>query len=112
MVLWALHHANDNRDTVPIRIALEYSPEMPMWRYLRDVIAPACGLMYLDGTVRAKVHTPELRVVFNNEVTGVQLGTLVRDCDFIVISPWPRDNITMRSLEGNARELVHGMAVE
>ncbi len=103
MVLWVVHH---DRDAVMDRTALEYTPEMPMWRYLRDVIAPACGLVYLDGTVRAKVHTPELRVVFNNEVNAAPLGSLVRDWDSLVISPWPKDGITVRSLEGNACELL------
>jgi hypothetical protein len=102
MVLWVMHY---DQLTASDRTALEYDPNMPMGRFLRDVIAPACGLVYVDGTVLAKVHTPELRVVFNNEVSAVTLGSLVRDWDCLVISPWPKDGITVRSLQGNARDI-------
>jgi len=53
--------------------------------------------------VLAKVHTPELRVVFNNAVSAQPLGSLVRDYSALVVSPWPKDGITVRSLLGNAR---------
>jgi hypothetical protein len=85
------------------RIPVQYDGEMPMWRFLRDVIAPECGLEYVDGTVRAKVHTPELRVVFNNECRELPVKTLLGDWGELVVSPWPKDTITIRSLEGNAR---------
>ena len=75
---------------------------MPMWRFLRDVVAPECGLEHVDGTVLAKVHTPELRVVFNNDVRDCLLHTLVCDWSELVISPWPKDTVTILSLEGNA----------
>jgi hypothetical protein len=84
------------------RTQLEYYGEMPMWLFLRDVLAPTCGLDCVDGTVLAKVHTPELRVVFNNDLRGKQLKTIIDDWSVLVVSPWPQDSITIRSLEGNA----------
>ena len=50
----------------------------------------------------ARVHPPELRVVFNNEVGAVPLGMLVCDGSRLVVSPWPVDVSTVCSLEGSA----------
>ncbi len=80
-----------------------YDGEMPAWLFLRDVIAPEFGLDCNDGTVLAKVHTPELRVVFSNECRGKPLKTLVNDWSDLILSPWPKDSITIRSLVGNAQ---------
>ena len=92
-----------NRPDKPVRTPLAYDGDMPMWMFLRDVIAPECELECVDGTVRAKVHTPELRVVFNNEIKRQPLKVLVKDWSELVVTPWPKDTITVRSLEGNAR---------
>jgi hypothetical protein len=97
MVLWI------KRPDTATRTLLAYDGDMPMWAFLRDVIAPEFELECVDGTVRAKVHTPELRVVFNNEVKGLPLKSLVKDWSELVVTPWPKDAITARSLEGNAR---------
>ena len=77
---------------------------MCMGSYLRFVIAPVFQLQREEETVRAKVHSPDLRVVFNNECTHRPLGELLADEAALVISPWnERDRITTRSLVGNAR---------
>ena len=99
MVLWV----RCGQDTSSPRVQLAYEGNMPMWLFLRDVIAPACGLEYIDGTVHAKVHTPELRVVFNNEIRARPLSSLICDWSELVVAPWPKDAITIRSLQGNAR---------
>lgn len=104
MVVWLLSYADacgpvfEGKGTF-----VEYDADMPMGLFLRDVVAPAVGLEFRDATVFAKVHTPELRVVFNNTVCAQPLGSLVRDYSALVISPWPKDGITVRSLVGNAR---------
>ena len=83
---------------------LPYIPTMPMGSYLRFVIAPVFQLQREEETVRAKVHSQDLRVVFNNECTHRPLGELLADEAALVISPWnERDRITTRSLVGNAR---------
>ena len=86
-----------------IKAPVPYNGDMPMWQYLSTVIAPLFGLECVDGTVLAKVHSPELRVVFNNECRHVALKTLVADYSELVISAWPSDGITVRSLMGNAQ---------
>lgn len=86
-----------------IKTLVAYDGDMPMWQFLSTVIAPTFGLECVDGTVFAKVHSPELRVVFNNECRHVALKTLVADYSELVISAWPRDGITIRSLMGNAQ---------
>lgn len=101
-MLWIRRSGSCTRTQVP------YEGDMPMWLYLRDVLAPALGLECVDGTVRARVHTPELRTVFNNECRGVPLGRLIPDYGDLVLSPWPSDGITIRSLEGNARPPSRG----
>ena len=97
MVLWLYSHDNPS-----IRTQVDYEGDMPMWLFLRNVIAPRYGIDCSNGTVFAKVHTPELRVVFNNEVRGFPLKSLVCDWSELVVSQWPKDTITIRSLEGNA----------
>jgi hypothetical protein len=84
--------------------SLPYLPKMCMGSYLRFVLAPAFQLpCEEDITVRAKVHTPDLRVVFNNECNHRMLEELLGDEATLVISPWnDRDRITNRSLVGNA----------
>jgi len=57
----------------------------------------------VDGTVLAKVHTPDLRVVFNNECKDRLLKEFVPDWSVLIISHWPSDGITIRSLTGNAQ---------
>jgi hypothetical protein len=83
---------------------LPYLPKMCMGSYLRFVIAPVFQLpLEEDCTVRAKVHTPDLKVVFNNECNHRMLEELLGDEATLVISPWiERDRITNRSLVGNA----------
>ena len=97
MVLWIRRHDET------LRVPVAYHGDMPLWQFLRDVVAPQFGLELVGGTVRAKVHTPELRVVFNNELRGRKLMSLVDDWAELVVAPWPKDGITMRSLEGNAQ---------
>jgi hypothetical protein len=82
---------------------LPYLPTMCMGNYLQFVIAPEFDLLYSDGTVLAKVHTADLRVVFNNECSGRQLKELLADnCDLFV-EPWNDDDpSTKKSLIGNA----------
>jgi hypothetical protein len=83
--------------------SLPHLPAMPMGSYLRFVIAPVFQLQCEGETVRAKVHTEDLRVVFNNECTHRPLGELLADEATLVISPWnERDRITTKSLVGNA----------
>jgi hypothetical protein len=96
-MLWVSYRGSSIKAPVP------YEGDMPMWQYLSTVIAPTFGLECVDGTVLAKVHSPELRVVFNNECRHVALKTLVADYSELVISAWPSDGITVRSLMGNAQ---------
>lgn len=104
MVLWLLSYADTHGQEFEGKgIFVEYDAGMPMGLFLRDVIAPKVGLKVENATVFAKVHTPELRVVFNNAVCAQPLGSLVRDYSALVISPWPKDGITVRSLVGNAQ---------
>jgi hypothetical protein len=85
---------------------LPYLPTMCMGNYLRFVVAPAFGLEEADDTVLAKVHTPDLRVVFNGACSGRQLRELLEDDARLVISPWnAKDPSTTRSLLGNVRIL-------
>jgi hypothetical protein len=92
-------------DTTGRVIQLPYLPTMSMGNYLRFVIAPAYGLQCVDdATVLAKVHTPDLRVVFNNECNHRLLKEFLSDNSDLVITPWNAlDNSTNRSLTGNAR---------
>jgi hypothetical protein len=104
MVLWIISYEDASGPEFEGKgVFVEYDARMPMGLFLRDVIAPRVGLECKDGTVLAKVHTPELRVVFNNAVSAQPLGSLVRDYSALVVSPWPKDGITVRSLLGNAR---------
>ena len=105
MVVWLLSYADACGPALEEGrgVFVEHCADMPMGLYLRDVIAPAVGLECRDGTVFAKVHTPDLRAVFNNAVCAQPLGSLVRDYSALVVSPWPTDGITVRSLVGNAR---------
>jgi hypothetical protein len=84
--------------------SLPYLPTMCMGSYLRFVIAPAFQLAYVDNaTVKAKVHTPDLRVVFNNECNLRMLKEFLADESTLVITPWNEmDRVTNRSLRGNA----------
>ena len=75
-----------------------------MGNYLQYVIAPAFELRYSDGTVLAKVHTADLRVVFNNDCSRRQLKELLVDHSDLFIDPWDdEDPSTKKSLIGNAR---------
>ena len=82
---------------------LPYLPTMCMGSYLRYVIAPAFELQCRDGvTVLAKVHTFDLRVVFNNECRGRALKDFLIDNGCLFISAWDDDDAsTCRSLVGN-----------
>lgn len=91
------------------RIAwLPYFPTMRMGNYLRFIIAPEFRLTCLeDETVLAKVHTPDLSVVFNNECSHRCLKEFLTDGCSLIVSPWvERDHSTNRSLRGNARILA------
>ena len=82
---------------------LPYLNAMCMGSYLRFVIAPAFGLECAGDTVLAKVHTPDLRVVFNNECNHRMLKEFLADESTLIISAWNADDpSTTRSLRGNA----------
>jgi hypothetical protein len=92
-------------------VSLPYHRDLSMARYLRAVIAPALGLECEQGTVRTKVHTPELRVVFNNECRHRRVGELLADGGGLIANRWPHnDPSTERSLEGNALIIVETAA--
>jgi hypothetical protein len=84
--------------------SLPYLPAMCMGSYLRFVVAPAFRLAYVNNdTVLAKVHTPDLRVVFNNVCNHRMLKEFLADESTLIISQWnERDRVTNRSLTGNA----------
>ena len=84
-------------------ITLPYLSTMCMGDYLRYVIAPAFKLDNTDkDTVFARVHSHDLRVVFNNECTSRQLKEFLADGASIIVSPWVEiDHATCRSLKGN-----------
>jgi hypothetical protein len=80
-----------------------YDGEATMGAFLRDVLAPLYALDIADdATVLAKVHTPDLRVVFNRESRDFPLKALLDDWSTLLVAPWPSDTITARSLRGNA----------
>ena len=82
---------------------LPYLHAMCMGSYLRFVVAPAFGLVCADDTVLAKVHTPDLRVVFNNECNHRMLKDFLVDESTLIITPYnAADPSTTRSLRGNA----------
>ena len=81
-------------------------PDLPMMRlgqYLRFVISPALELEVVDDTVLAKVHTPDLRVVFNNQARDRFVKDLIPDESRLIVSPWPVDVVTRRSLVDNVK---------
>jgi len=83
---------------------LPYLPTMRMGSFLRFVVAPEFGLACDDSTetVLAKVHTPDLRVVFAGEYSERPLKDFLEDGEELIISPWNvRDPSTTRSLMGN-----------
>lgn len=84
--------------------SLPYFSTMCMGGYLRFVIASAFRLAYVDNaTVLAKVHTPDLRVVFNNECNHRMVKEFLADESVLIISPWnENDKSTNKSLIGNA----------
>jgi len=83
---------------------IPYEPHLLMGEYLRDVLAPVLGLACDGDTVYAKIHTCELRVVFNNECRHRRVEELLKDGALLMLSPWPiNDPSTVRSLRGNAR---------
>ena len=86
---------NDSSRNIP------FVPDMLMGQYIRDVIAPALGLPSAD-TVPVKVHTPDLRVVFQNACRLRRVGDLLTNGSVLVVSQWPRDPSTVNSLIGNA----------
>ena len=51
----------------PLPIELVYEPDMPLWQYLRDVIAPTAKFALVDGTVKEKVLSKGKAVNFNNK---------------------------------------------
>jgi len=83
---------------------LPYFPTMYMGNYLQFVVAPTFGLTCINNaTVLAKVHTPDLRVVFNNECNHRMLKDFLADEAALLISPWNEfDKSTTKSLRGNA----------
>jgi len=84
-------------------LSLPYEPNMSMAEYLKSVLAPALGLECdLDHTVHTKIHTTELRVVFNNECRHRRVGDLLKDETRLMANEWPKDPSTKRSLIGNA----------
>ena len=86
-----------------VRFEVAYDANMTMGAYLRFVLAPALGLACDGDTVFAKIHTPELRVVFNNECRHRRMGELLKDGNDLMLTPWPiGDPSTIRSLRGNA----------
>ena len=91
-------------DAFGARCEVAYEPHEPMGGYLRSVLAPALGLACDGDTVYAKIHTPELRVVFNNECRHRRVSELLKDGSALMLAPWPiNDPSTIRSLRGNAR---------
>ena len=92
-----LHRAGSD-----VRTAVPYDGESPMHQYLRDVLAPLYGLECRDGTVFAKVHTPDLRVVFSNECRNRRVKEMIPDWSVLTLSGWPSDDVTVKSLMGNA----------
>ena len=85
---------------------LPYIPTMRMGGFLRFVVASGFELECIDetDTVLAKVHTPDLRVVFAGEYSGRLLGDFLKDKAELIVSPWDaNDPSTARSLVGNAR---------
>lgn len=85
-------------------LVLPYLPTMSMAAYLRLVISPAFGLPCVGDTVQAKVHTADLRVVFNNECRDRLMDELLSEDSVLIISHWDEgDPSTKRSLVDNAR---------
>ena len=86
-----------------VALSLPYHADMTMGMYLRHIVAPALELASDATTVFAKVHTPDLRVVFNGESSGRKVAERLEDGCRLVASAWPRmDPSTERSLVGNA----------
>ena len=85
-------------------LSVSYEPSMSMAEYLKNVLAPALGLeCESDDTVYTKIHTTELRVVFNNECTHRRVGELLKDGTRLIANKWPlNDPSTRKSLVGNA----------
>jgi len=85
-------------------LSVSYEPQMTMAEYLTQVLAPALGLECdSDHTVRSKIHTTELRVVFNNECRHRLVGECLKDGTRLIANKWPlNDPSTKRSLVGNA----------
>jgi hypothetical protein len=82
---------------------LPYIPAMRMSHYLRFVIAPSLELECVDDTVLAKVYTPDLSVVFTNQVRDRLVRDLIPDNSELVLRPWPMDVATKRTLVDNAK---------
>lgn len=83
--------------------SVSYDSNAKLGAFLRNVLVPLYNLEITDdGTVLAKVHTPDLRVVFNRESRNLALKEVIQDNSVLIVAPWPKDTITMRSLEGNA----------
>jgi hypothetical protein len=85
-------------------IAVQYNPSMLMGHFLGEEIANMYALekREREQTVLAKLHTPDLRVVFNGENSRQQMRALIQDWTLLILSPWPEDGITRKSLMGNA----------
>lgn len=80
---------------------IQYLPDMTMGCYLKEKLVPAFDLQTTEDTALARIHTRDLRVVFNNDLRDRKLGALLKDGEELVISPWPPDPSTRGSLVGN-----------
>ena len=74
-------------------IELPYHPDMPLWQYLRDIIAPAAGLHIDDGrTVHEQVLVQG--VAFNCANKHRLLKEIIQDnnciCYLPAVGPSPR----------------------
>lgn len=89
-------------------LSVSYEPQMTMGEYLKQVLAPALGLECdSDQTVHSKIHTTELRVVFNNECRHRRVGELLKDGTRLMANKWPlNDPSTEKSLLGNADSVI------
>jgi hypothetical protein len=51
-----------------VEIELPYKPDMPIWKYLRDIVAPTAGFEIVDGkTVRESIIANGQRLGFRNK---------------------------------------------
>jgi hypothetical protein len=86
-----------------VRTSVAYDGDMSMGEFIVNIVAPLFDLECVDGTVFGKLHSPDLRVVFNSECRARPLKELVDDWSVLILAHWPNDAITVRSLTGNAQ---------